>query len=135
MQSPDVDALIGVEIDVPDWSDATLLEWHMVAGFQLVQWTILGRPHSALLRRAIVEVAKRFLERAKAAGHGPNFDSLQHVAVKDSEILQLSGPAMLTAVVQEQARIDLGRPEYNLTELHGLQEPRLVGRTLLLPVT
>ena len=135
MRSPDVDALIGVEIDVPDWSDAKLVEWRMVARFQVVQWTILSRPHSALMRRAIVEVAKRFLERAQSAGHGPSFDSLQHVAVKDTEILQLSGPAMLTAVVEEHARVDLGRPAYNLTELHGLQEPRLVGRTLVLPVT
>ncbi len=123
----DIDMVIGVEIDEPDWKDHPILGQKSRS---FCQWTFMSKPGNPIMMDLI--------EQIMAWLHG--VASKQKVSISDvvldfDEIITGTGPSAFTNAVL--AHINRGRSGSNLVTwdyFHDMSESKLVGGVLVLTV-
>ena len=84
------------------------------------------------MREAAVELIARFIAAARAQGLGPH--ELWRLRLERKKLLALSGPVMLTDVVERRVRHELRNDSITLErDLHQLLRPTRLGSTVCVP--
>ena len=123
----DIDLVVGVEIDEPQ------LEQHRILGPKsksFCQWTFLAKPRLPVLLRLINNILAWLNELAKRQ----NCTSIADLRLDFDEVLRGTGPSAFTEAVLAEIALSIGHPVSWSDTFHDLQEPRLIGRVLVLTV-
>ncbi|CAK7232126.1 hypothetical protein SCUCBS95973_008157 [Sporothrix curviconia] len=123
----DIDMVIGVEIDEPDWKDHPILGQKSRS---FCQWTFMSKPQNPVMMRLI--------EQIMAWLHGvadKQKVSISEVVLDFDEIITGTGPSAFTNAIL--AHINRGRSGNNLVSwdyFHDMSESKLIGGVLALTV-
>ncbi|CAK7205348.1 hypothetical protein SEUCBS139899_008118 [Sporothrix eucalyptigena] len=123
----DIDMVIGVEIDEPDWKDHPILGQKSRS---FCQWTFMSKPQNPIMMRLI--------EQIMAWLHGvadKQKVSISEVVLDFDEIITGTGPSAFTNAIL--AHINRGRSGNNLVTwdyFHDMSESKLIGGVLALTV-
>ncbi|KAK3338073.1 nucleotide-diphospho-sugar transferase [Neurospora tetraspora] len=124
----DVDMVIGVEIDEPDWKDHPILG---PKSRSFCQWTFMCKPQLPVMMRLIEQIMTWLSGVAKEQGV-----PLAEVKLDFDQIISGTGPSAFTnAIIAEmnEANENPGRP-ITWDAFHDLGESKLVSRVLVLTV-
>lgn len=122
----DVDMVIGVEIDQPQFKDHPILGKKSES---FCQWTFMCKPRLPVMLR-LVENIMAWLN-GLAAQQGV---SISDVHLDFDEVISGTGPSAFTAaILQEMNRVSGGRP-ITWDRFHEMDESKLVSRVLVLDV-
>ncbi|KIH89805.1 glycosyl transferase [Sporothrix brasiliensis 5110] len=123
----DIDMVIGVEIDEPDWKDHPILGQKSRS---FCQWTFMSKPQNPIMMRLI--------EQIMAWLHGvadKQKVSISEVVLDFDEIITGTGPSAFTNAILDH--INRGRSGKNLITwdyFHDMSESKLIGGVLALTV-
>ncbi|CAK7243346.1 MAG: hypothetical protein STHCBS139747_004864 [Sporothrix thermara] len=123
----DIDMVVGVEIDEPDWKDHPILGQKSRS---FCQWTFMSKPQNPIMMRLI--------EQIMAWLHGvadKQKVSISQVSLDFDEIITGTGPSAFTNAIL--AHINRGRSGSNLITwdyFHDMSESKLIGGVLVLTV-
>lgn len=124
----DIDMVIGVEIDQPDFKD------HPVLGKKsqsFCQWTFMARPRLPVMLQLIENIMAWLEGLAKEQGV-----PVSEVVLDFDQVISGTGPSAFTQAVLKQMNIDAprGTPEITWNAFHELDESKVVSRVLVLDV-
>jgi mannosyltransferase OCH1-like enzyme len=123
----DIDMVIGIEIDEPDWRDHPILG---PKSRSFCQWTFMCKPQLPVMMRLVEQIMAWLTEVARAQKV-----PLSEVALDFDEIISGTGPSAFTAAIlaEMNAQNQLGH-EITWDTFHDMSESKIVGRTLVLTV-
>lgn len=124
MLDDDVELIVGLEIDEPNWTAADMRRWKVKRRFQITNWAFASKPGSAALRHAIVMAASRYVAFTLSRGAS--------CAITNHDVLELSGPGLFTDAIDDYLQTTAN---VSLKSASGISEPRRIGSILVLPVT
>ncbi|KAK3307342.1 glycosyltransferase family 32 protein [Chaetomium strumarium] len=124
----DIDMVIGVEIDEPDWKDHPILG---PKSRSFCQWTFMCKPQLPVMMRLIERIMTWLNGVAKEQGV-----ALADVKLDFDQIISGTGPSAFTEAIM--AEMDLHKEDPNLKIdwdlFHDMQESKVVSRVLVLTV-
>jgi mannosyltransferase OCH1-like enzyme len=121
----DVDMVIGVEIDEPEWSD------HPILGSKsesFCQWTFMAKPRLRLLMKLIDGIVDWLLETSRNQGV-----SIANIQLNFDEVLSGTGPSAFTKAVLADMSARSGQT-VTWKAFHNLAESKLISGILVLIV-
>ncbi|KAH6632305.1 nucleotide-diphospho-sugar transferase [Chaetomium tenue] len=124
----DIDMVIGVEIDEPDWKDHPILG---PKSRSFCQWTFMCKPQLPVMMRLIEKIMSWLNGVAKEQGV-----SLSEVDLDFDQIISGTGPSAFTEAIMIEMDLHKEDPrtkiDWNL--FHDLDESKVVSRVLVLTV-
>ena len=123
----EMDLVVGVEIDEPDLTN------HRILGKKsqsFCQWTFMAKPRLPALLRLIDRILA-WLNRLAEQQHCA---SIADVHLDFDEVIKGTGPSAFTDAVMAEISLSVGHLVSWYDTFHDLQEPRLMGRVLVLTV-
>ncbi|EAQ87596.1 hypothetical protein CHGG_04215 [Chaetomium globosum CBS 148.51] len=124
----DIDMVIGVEIDEPDWKDHPILG---PKSRSFCQWTFMCKPQLPVMMRLIEKIMSWLNGVAKEQGV-----SLAEVDLDFDQIISGTGPSAFTEAIMIEMDLHKEDPrtkiDWNL--FHDLDESKVVSRVLVLTV-
>ncbi|KAH7193327.1 nucleotide-diphospho-sugar transferase [Fusarium flagelliforme] len=122
----DIDLIVGVEIDQPEFSNHPILGKKSKS---FCQWTIIAKPHQPVMLHLIEHIMAWLKEESKK----------QKVALGDIEltfdqVISGTGPSAFTHALLEQMRQNHRGGKVTWDLFHGIDESKVVGRVLVLNV-
>jgi mannosyltransferase OCH1-like enzyme len=121
----DIDMVIGIEVDEPDFA------FHPVLGSKaqsFCQWTFVCKPRLPVMLRLIENIMKWLHELSVKQGK-----PISDLYLDFNEVLSGTGPSAFTIAILAEMSKTVGKPVVWDT-FHGLTEPKLVGAVLVLTV-
>ncbi|KAK0630917.1 nucleotide-diphospho-sugar transferase [Bombardia bombarda] len=124
----DIDMVIGVEIDQPEFCDHPILGSKSMS---FCQWTFMCKPHLPVMLK-LVENIMSWLSKIAAEQNVP----VAEVVLDFDEVISGTGPSAFTiAVLEEMNRqSDGGGDKITWSRFHGMDESKVVSRVLVLDV-
>lgn len=124
----DIDMVIGVEIDQPDFSNHPILGKKSQS---FCQWTFMARPGLPVMLR-LIESIMGWLDGLAKQQNVP----VQEVMLDFDQVISGTGPSAFTKAILEQMNLDRpkGTPEITWSVFHELDESKIVSRVLVLDV-
>lgn len=123
----DIDMVIGVEIDQPEFRDHPILGQKCMS---FCQWTFMCRPRLPVMLQ-LVENIKTWLSDIAAQQQVPISD----VTLDFDAIISGTGPSAFTAAVLAEMNKDrANNEEITWSQFHAMDESRIVSRVLVLDV-
>ncbi|KAK4243633.1 nucleotide-diphospho-sugar transferase [Corynascus novoguineensis] len=124
----DIDMVVGVEIDEPDWKDHPILG---PKSRSFCQWTFMCKPQLPVMMRLIEQIMTWLNGVAKEQGV-----SIGEVDLDFDQIISGTGPSAFTEAIM--AEMELHKEDPSLTIdwdlFHDLDESKIVSRVLVLTV-
>jgi mannosyltransferase OCH1-like enzyme len=123
----DLDLVVGIEIDEPDWKDHPILG---PKSRSFCQWTFLAKPHVPVMLKLVDHIMVWLNGVAEKQGK-----SLSDVELDFDEIISGTGPSAFTNAIIDE--MNLSRPadqQVTWDEFHDMQETKKIGRFLVLTV-
>lgn len=122
----DIDLIVGVEIDQPEFSNHPILGKKSKS---FCQWTIIAKPHQPVMLHLIEHIMAWLKEESKK----------QKVALGDIEltfdqVISGTGPSAFTHALLEQMRQNHRGGKVTWDLFHSIDESKVVGRVLVLNV-
>jgi len=121
----DVDLIIGVEIDEPDFANHTILG---PKSKSFCQWTFACKPRVPVMMRLIDHVL-HWLNEISQRQNVP----ISNISLNFNEVITGTGPSAFTGAILADMAAQTGR-RLSWETFHALQDPILVGNTLVLTV-
>lgn len=122
----DVDIIVGIEIDQPDFKDHPHLGKKSMS---FCQWTFAARPHQPVMLVLIENIMKWFT----GVAHDQNV-TLDKVELDFDQVISGTGPTAFTnALLEDMTRKSEGKA-VTWDQFHSLDESKIVGRVLVLNV-
>jgi mannosyltransferase OCH1-like enzyme len=121
----DIDMVIGIEVDEPDFAS------HPVLGSKaqsFCQWTFMCKPRLPVMLRLIENIMKWLHELSLKQGK-----PISDLYLDFNEVLSGTGPSAFTAAILAEMSKTVGQP-VAWDNFHGLTEAKLVGGVLVLTV-
>ncbi len=139
---------MGVEIDEPTATRAVQQEWKWSRNHGFTQWTIAAKPFTEALKLAVVRSISHTYALARMRGVSDPGQLRSGRGLLDSlfgaytvkDILEITGPGMWTDAVMDGMNANAKNRGGNTSQgvswtmFTGLQRPKLVEQTLVLPV-
>ncbi|KAG7287409.1 hypothetical protein NEMBOFW57_006920 [Staphylotrichum longicolle] len=124
----DIDMVIGVEIDEPDWADHPILG---PKSRSFCQWTFMCKPQLPVMMRLIEKIMSWLNGVAKEQGV-----SLSEVDLDFDQIISGTGPSAFTEaiLIEMDLHKEDPRTKINWDLFHDLDESKIVSRVLVLTV-
>lgn len=124
----DIDMVVGVEIDEPDWKDHPILG---PKSRSFCQWTFMCKPQLPVMMR-LVEQIMTWLNGVAAEQGVPIAD----VKLDFDQIISGTGPSAFTNAIMAEMEVHNPTPERKITwdMFHDLGESKVVSRVLVLTV-
>ncbi|SPQ25518.1 86d5ccac-c7ac-4265-8197-c8cc3df4373d [Thermothielavioides terrestris] len=124
----DIDMVIGVEIDEPDWKDHPILG---PKSRSFCQWTFMCKPRLPVMMRLIEKIMSWLNGVAKEQGV-----SLGEVNLDFDQIISGTGPSAFTEAILAEMELRKEDPNMKIDWdlFHDMQESKVVGRVLVLTV-
>ncbi|KAK3903262.1 nucleotide-diphospho-sugar transferase [Staphylotrichum tortipilum] len=124
----DIDMVIGVEIDEPDWADHPILG---PKSRSFCQWTFMCKPQLPVMMRLIEKIMSWLNGVAKEQGV-----SLAEVNLDFDQIISGTGPSAFTEAIMTEMELHKEDPrtKINWDLFHDLDESKVVSRVLVLTV-
>ncbi|KAF9782550.1 hypothetical protein IL306_011662 [Fusarium sp. DS 682] len=123
----DIDVVIGVETDEPDFKDHPILGG---LSRSFVQWTFLCKPKLPIMMRIVESLMTNIQQLVKEQGV-PLFE----VKLDFYQIIGNSGPGLFTSLImQHMQEISNQKEPITWDTFHHLDQPKLASRVLVLPV-
>ena len=121
----DIDMVIGVEIDQPEFQDHSILGSKCKS---FCQWTFMCKPRLPVMLRLVDNIMKWLNDIAKRQNK-----SISEVELDFDEVISGTGPSAFTRAVLAEMSIREGR-EVKWDEFHAMGESKLTGGVLVLTV-
>ena len=123
----DVDLVISVEIDEPNYANHTILG---PKSQSFCQWTIMSKPRNPAILRIINNVINWLTDVARKQDV-----HVSEIKLTFDDVLSGTGPSAFTIAIIDQMKADTGRKSIEWKpNFHNMSEPKLMGRTLVLTV-
>ncbi|KAK7419285.1 hypothetical protein QQX98_003437 [Neonectria punicea] len=122
----DIDMIVGVEIDQPDFRDHPILGKKSMS---FCQWTLISRPQQPVMLRLIENIMAWLKGVAKKQGV-----SLGDVQLDFDQVISGTGPSAFTIALIEEMNQRSHGTEVTWDMFHNLDESKVVGRVLVLDV-
>ncbi|TFA98307.1 Initiation-specific alpha-1,6-mannosyltransferase [Trichoderma ghanense] len=122
----DIDIIVGVEIDQPDFKDHPILGKKSMS---FCQWTFVARPQQPVMMRLIENIMKWFKAVARDQGV-----PLGEVQLDFDQVIGGTGPSAFTKAMLEEMNRKTKGPKVTWDAFHNLDESKLVGGILVLTV-
>lgn len=124
----DIDMVVGVEIDQPEFSNHPILGKKSQS---FCQWTFMARPGLPVMLR-LIENIMGWLDGLAKQQNVP----VQEVTLDFDQVISGTGPSAFTAAILAQMNSDRpkGAPEITWDVFHELDESKIVSRVLVLDV-
>ncbi|KAK4044069.1 nucleotide-diphospho-sugar transferase [Parachaetomium inaequale] len=124
----DIDMVIGVEIDEPDWKDHPILG---PKSRSFCQWTFMCKPQLPVMMRLIEKIMSWLNGVAKEQGV-----SLSEVDLDFDQIISGTGPSAFTEAIMTEMDLHKEDPRTKIDWdlFHDLDESKIVSRVLVLTV-
>lgn len=124
----DIDMVIGVEIDQPEFKDHPILGKKSQS---FCQWTFMARPRLPVMLQ-LIENIMGWLDGLAKQQNVP----ISEVALDFDQVISGTGPSAFTQAIVKQMNIDRvpGTPEISWNVFHDLDESKIVSRVLVLDV-
>jgi mannosyltransferase OCH1-like enzyme len=124
----DIDMVIGVEVDEPEFKD------HPILGKKsrsFCQWTFMARPRLPVMMRLIENIMSWLSDLARQQNV-----PISEVVMDFDQVISGTGPSAFTAAILEEmnANRPIGTPEITWDVFHDLDESKIVSRVLVLDV-
>lgn len=124
----DIDMVIGIEIDQPDFQD------HPILGKKsrsFCQWTFMARPGLPVMLQ-LIENIMGWLHGLAKEQNVP----ISEVVIDFDQVISGTGPSAFTEAIIRQMNLDrpAGTPEITWGDFHDLDESKIVSRVLVLDV-
>jgi len=119
----DLDLIVGVETDMPDFQDHPILGQKAQS---LVQWTFMGKPRLPVMMRLIENIIK-WLEKVSKQQGKPISD----IVLDFDDVLVGTGPSAFTEAILTEMSVQSGR-EVTWNEFHGMLDSKVVAGILVL---
>jgi mannosyltransferase OCH1-like enzyme len=123
----DIDMIVGVEIDQPDFSDHPILGKKSKS---FCQWTIISKPHQPVMLK-LIENIMAWLKNVAKEQKVP----LGEVQLDFDQVISGTGPSAFTkALLEQMNQRRSGGPKVTWDLFHNMDESKIVGRVLVLDV-
>lgn len=124
----DIDMVIGIEIDQPDFRDHSILGKKSQS---FCQWTFMARPGLPVMLQLIENIMSWLQDLAKQQNV-----PVSEVVINFDEVISGTGPSAFTEAIIKQMNLDRpsGSPEVTWDTFHELDESKIVSRVLVLDV-
>jgi mannosyltransferase OCH1-like enzyme len=123
----DIDMIIGVEIDEPDWKNHPILG---PKSMSFCQWVFMCKPQLPVMMRLIEQIMAWLTAVAKKQGK-----SIADVELDFDEIISGTGPSAFTnAILKDMNEHRSTTKEITWDQFHDLTESKIVSRVLVLTV-
>ncbi|KAK1752189.1 hypothetical protein QBC47DRAFT_68149 [Echria macrotheca] len=124
----DIDMVVGVEIDEPDWKDHPILG---PKSRSFCQWTFMCKPQLPVMMR-LIEQIMTWLNGVAEQQKVP----LAEVQLDFDQIISGTGPSAFTNAILDQMNLDKKNPNQRIDwdMFHDMSESRVVSRVLVLTV-
>jgi len=124
----DIDMVVGIEIDEPDWADHPILG---PKSRSFCQWTFMCKPQLPVMMRLIEKIMSWLNGVAKEQGV-----SLSDVDLDFDQIISGTGPSAFTEaiLIEMDLHKEDPRTKINWDLFHDLDESKIVSRVLVLTV-
>ncbi|KAL2022903.1 hypothetical protein VTK56DRAFT_4434 [Thermocarpiscus australiensis] len=124
----DIDMVVGVEIDEPDWKDHPILG---PKSRSFCQWTFMCKPQLPVMMRLIEQIMTWLNEVANEQGV-----SIGDVKLDFDQIISGTGPSAFTNAIMKEMELHKEDPKVKIDWdlFHDMQESKLVSRVLVLTV-
>jgi mannosyltransferase OCH1-like enzyme len=124
----DIDMVIGIEIDEPDWKDHPILGQKSRS---FCQWTFMCKPQLPVMMRLIEKIMSWLNGVAKEQGV-----PISEVDLDFDQIISGTGPSAFTEAIMIEMELHKEAPntKINWDLFHDLQESKIVSRVLVLTV-
>lgn len=122
----DIDMIIGIEIDQPDFADHPILG---PKSRSFCQWTFMCKPRLPVMMRLIESIQAWLTDLAKQQGV-----SISEVHLDFDDVISGTGPSAFTTAVLEQMNVQSGGKTITWDAFHDLAESKLVSGFLVLNV-
>jgi len=121
----DVDMVIGVEIDQPEYNNHTILGKKSQS---FCQWTFMCKPGLPVMLRLIENIMSWLNSVARKQGK-----SVAELQLNFDEIITGTGPSAFTEAILDEMAVQTGGP-VGWHNFHNLRESKSIGRVLVLTV-
>lgn len=124
----DIDMVIGIEIDQPDFKDHPILGKKSQS---FCQWTFMARPGLPVMLQLIENIMSWLNGLAKQQNV-----PIAEVVIDFDQVISGTGPSAFTEAIIRQMNLDrpTGTPEITWANFHDLDESKIVSRVLVLDV-
>lgn len=124
----DIDMVIGIEIDQPDFRDHPILGKKSQS---FCQWTFMARPGLPVMLQ-LIENIMGWLNGLAEQQNVP----ISEVVIDFDQVISGTGPSAFTEAIIKQMNLDqpAGAPEITWNNFHDLDESKIVSRVLVLDV-
>ncbi|KAL2127391.1 hypothetical protein VTI74DRAFT_10817 [Chaetomium olivicolor] len=124
----DIDMVVGVEIDEPDWANHPILG---PKSRSFCQWTFMCKPQLPVMMRLIEQIMSWLNGVAKEQGV-----PLSQVELDFDQIISGTGPSAFTEAILKEMNLHKEDPNLKIDWdlFHDLQESKVVSRVLVLTV-
>ncbi|KAK3358037.1 nucleotide-diphospho-sugar transferase [Lasiosphaeria hispida] len=123
----EVDMVIGVEIDQPEFRDHPILG---PKSMSFCQWTFMCKPHLPVMLRLVENIMAWLSDKASKQGV-----PVSDLALDFDEVISGTGPSAFTAaVLEEMNKHPHSGGKITWDGFHGMDESRVVSRVLVLDV-
>lgn len=119
----EIDLVVGVETDMPDFKDHPILGQKAQS---LVQWTFMGKPRLPVMMRLIENII-HWLDRVSKQQGKPISD----IKLDFDDVLVGTGPSAFTAAILTEMSVQTGR-QVTWDEFHGMLDSKVVAGVLVL---
>ena len=121
----DINMIIGVEIDQPEFKDHSILG---PKSQSFCQWTFMAKPRLPVMLRLINNIMTWLEELARRQGVG-----ISEISLDFDEVISGTGPSAFTTAILAEMSAAAGRP-ISWDNFHALSESKVVGGVLVLTV-
>jgi len=123
----DIDMVVGVEIDEPDWKDHSILG---PKSRSFCQWTFITKPQLPVMMRLIEQVMTWMTDVAQKQN-----STIADVELDFDQIITGTGPSAFTKAIMDEMNANRGtNKEVTWDDFHYMTESKLVSRVLVLTV-
>jgi mannosyltransferase OCH1-like enzyme len=122
----DLDLVISVEIDEPNYANHTILG---PKSQSFCQWTIMSKPRNPAILRIINNVINWLTDVARAQNV-----HVAEITLNFDDVLSGTGPSAFTTAMMAEMKYQTGMKHIPWSTFHNLTEPTLIGRILVLTV-
>lgn len=124
----DIDMVIGIEIDQPEFKDHPILGKKSQS---FCQWTFMARPRLPVMMRLIENIMSWLADLARQQNV-----PISEVVMDFDQVISGTGPSAFTAAILEEMNVNRAKdsPEITWDVFHDLDESKIVSRVLVLDV-
>ncbi|KAG6362614.1 hypothetical protein INS49_007706 [Diaporthe citri] len=124
----DIDMVIGIEIDQPQFKDHPILGKKSQS---FCQWTFMARPRLPVMMRLIENIMSWLADLARQQNV-----PISEVVMDFDQVISGTGPSAFTAAILEEMNVNRPKdiPEITWNVFHDLDESKIVSRVLVLDV-